>query len=97
MYERIEDFQNDPSWYSSIGEQFWDYNFRSGHYHAVCDSMTDDCSIHYDKYDPYESLSSLVNHLANSKLVMGLVLLGLADELFNNGSLRKELKKSLFG
>ena len=97
MYDRIEDFQNDPSWKQSLGERFWDKHFRNGHYHAVCDSTTGYCSTHYDKDDPHESLQSLVSHILDNKWVQLALVAGVIDHVANDGKLRKSLTRSLFG
>ena len=97
MYNRIVNFQNDPSWQQSLGERFWDYNFRNGHYHAVCNSTTGYCSTHYDEHDPHESLQSLASHLLGNKWVQLMLAVGLIDQVANGGKLRKSLTRSLFG
>lgn len=38
MYNRIEDFENDPNWKRSLGEKLDSIHFRNGHEHAVCEN-----------------------------------------------------------
>ena len=95
MY-RIDDFENNPSWIRSIGEKLDQIHFRKGHWHAECDHNTGLCSTHYDEHDPYESPSSLVKHLAEGdtgKLVLGIALAGILDQIFTGGQLRKLILK----
>lgn len=94
MSYRIEYFENDSSWKKSIGEKLNKIHFRKDHWHAECDPETGFCSIHYDKDDPHESPSSLVKHLAGSnsgKVVIGVAVVALLDQLFNSGKLRKSI------
>lgn len=96
MSYRIENFQNDPSWILSIGEKLDKVHFRQGHLHAECDSQTGFCTIHYDEHDPHESLSSLINHLLDSnsgKLLIGIAVAGIIDQVLIGGSIRKSLMK----
>lgn len=95
-YLRKEDFEADPNWYPSIGEQFWNYNYRSGHDHVVCNSTTGECSTHYDKDDPHESISSLIKHLAENKTVQAIVGALVVDEIAFQGKYRKKVKKAIF-
>jgi len=91
---RIEDFEDDPSWKSSIGEKLDKIHFRNGHYHAECDPETGYCKIHYDKDDPHESLTSLVNHVADSnsgKALIVVVGVAILDQIFTGGQIRKSL------
>jgi len=91
---RIEDFENDPTWEKSIGEKLDKIHFRNGHWHAECDPKTGFCTIHYDEHDPNESPTSLVKHLADSnsgKAVLGVAVVGILDQIFNGGKLRKSL------
>ena len=94
MYTRIEDFENDPAWKKSIGEKLSKIHFRKDHWHAECDPETGFCSIHYDKDNPNESITSLVKHLSDSKsgkLVLGVFVVGILDQLLNGGKLRKSI------
>jgi len=84
-------------WHPSIGEKFWLNHRRNGHFHEECDPLTGKCSTHYDQHDPYESPVELIKHLADSKLVQGVVVLGVIDHLFNDGKLRKKAIRTLFG
>ncbi len=98
MSYRIEDFENDPSWIRSAGEKIGKIHFRKEHYHAECDPKTGFCSIHYDKHDPHKSITSLVNHLGDSnsgKIILGIVVVGILDQIFTGGAIRKSLLKSL--
>jgi len=98
MSYRIEDFENDPSWIRSVGEKIGKIHFRKGHYHAECDLKTGFCSIHHDKHDPHESITSLVNHLGDSnsgKIILAVVVVGILDQIFTGGAIRKSLLKSL--
>ncbi len=65
----IEYYENNPSWNPSLGQDITKIHFRNGHHHAVCDSNTNKCSEHYDKYDPHESVPDLFKHLATNKYV----------------------------
>jgi len=78
---RINDYQNNLNWKPSLGEKLDKTHFRNGHLHAECDSVTGNCSTHYDEHDPYESLPELARHLWKSNLgkilvVGGVILLG---------------------
>ncbi|MBI5697248.1 MAG: hypothetical protein HZC29_01840 [Thaumarchaeota archaeon] len=98
MTYRIEDFQNDPSWVRSVGEKLNKIHFRNGHWHAECDSKTGICNIHYDKDDPYESITSLIKHMSASNLgltVLLIVVAGVLDQVFTGGQVRKSVLKSL--
>lgn len=98
MAYRIEDFQNDPSWIRSVGEKLNKIHFRNGHWHAECDPKTGMCNIHYDKDDPYESLTSLIKHMSASNLglsILAIVGLGIADQALTGGQIRKTLLQSL--
>ncbi len=98
MGYRIEDFENDPLWIRSVGEKLGKIHFRKGHNHAECDPKTGFCSIHYDTHDPNESITSLVKHLGDSnsgKVILGIVIVGILDQIFTGGGLRKSLLKSL--
>ena len=91
---RIEDIENDSSWTRSIGEKLDKIHFRNGHYHAECDADTGFCSIHYDKDDPHESLTSLFNHLVDSDSGKALLIVagvGMLDQIFTGGQLRKSV------
>ena len=99
MSYRIEDFENDPAWTSSLGEKLGMIHFRNGHWHAECDPATGLCTIHYDEHDPHESPTSLAKHMSESKLGAGVLLVGaiaVLDHIFNDGKLRKKAKKFLF-
>ena len=65
---RIEDYENDPNWVSSIGEKLNKIHFRNGHWHAECDPTTRICTTHYDKHDPSESITELTKHVWGSDL-----------------------------
>jgi len=98
MSYRIEDFENDPSWIRSVGEKVGKIHFRKENYHAECDPKTGFCSIHHDKHDPHKSITSLVNHLGDSnsgKIILGIVVVGILDQIFTGGAIRKSLLKSL--
>jgi len=98
MSYRIEDFENDPNWQPSVGEKLDKIHFRNGHWHAEIDSNTGFGDIHYDKYDPNESLSSLANHMWESNMGKGIMItaaVAILDEVFNHGNLRKSVKKYL--
>ena len=73
---RIEDYQNDPNWISSIGEKLDKIHFRNGHLHAECDPTTGNCTIHYDKHDPSESIPELAKHVWDSNLGKSLIIGG---------------------
>jgi len=91
---RIEDIQNDPAWIRSIGEKLSKIHFRNGHYHAECDPETGKCSIHYDKDDPHESLTSLFNHLADSnsgKVLLAVAGVAVLDQILTGGQIRKSI------
>lgn len=94
MSYRIEDFENDPSWKKSIGEKLNKIHYRKDHWHAECDPETRFCSMHYDKDDPHKSINSLAKHLADSnsgKVVIGVAVIALLDQVFNDGKLRKSI------
>jgi len=94
----LQDFQQDPSWTQSLGEKLTMIHFRNGHWHAEYNSFTDKCKIHYDKDDPHKSVTSLVNHMADSNLglsVLAVVGVGILDQIFTGGQLRKSLLGSL--
>ncbi|MGI0063870.1 MAG: hypothetical protein ACREAL_03255, partial [Nitrosopumilaceae archaeon] len=94
---RIEDFQNDPSWKPSLGEKLGKVHFRNGHSHAVCDLNTGLCEIHYDKHDPYESLTSLFKHMKESDLGKAVLLVSaglILDQVLTGGQVRNSLLKS---
>jgi len=98
MTYRIEDFENDPTWTRSFGEKLDRIHFRKGNLHAECDPKTGICSIHYDKHDPHKSISLLINHLADSnsgKVLLGIVIVGIIDQLLTDGQIRKSLLSSL--
>ncbi len=84
---RIQDLQNDPSWTPSFGEKLGMIHYRQNHWHAECDPNTGICQIHYDRHDPQESLTSLIQHMVESKLgsvvLFGSVIIAL-DYFFNN-------------
>jgi len=61
-------YSNDPNWHHSFGEKIGFQHFRNGHYHAECDPMMGNCSVHYDEIDPHESLGSLIKHMWQSDL-----------------------------
>ena len=102
MSYRIKDLQNDPSWKQSVGEKLGMIHYRKGHYHAECNPNTGICEIHYDEHDPYESPISLIKHMIQSPLgalalgVAGAGAFFVADEVFNDGKIRKKAKKFLF-
>src|SRR5438093_315583 len=98
MSFRIEDFENDRSWTHSLGEKLGMIHFRNGHSHAECDPKTGRCSIHYDKDDPYKSITSLVKHMSGSQLgltVLVIVGVGVLDQVLTGGQIRKTLLRSL--
>ena len=98
MSYRIEDFENDPNWLPSVGEKLDKIHFRNGHWHAEIDPKTGLGDIHYDKYDPNESVSSLVDHVWESntgKAVMITAAVGILDHVFNDGNLRKSVQSYL--
>jgi len=64
---KILEYLNKPGWYISIGEDNNKFHIRNKHLHALIDSNTGIDSVHYDEYDPYESLESLYNHMMQSK------------------------------
>lgn len=79
----INEYRNNPNWKLSLGEKLDKIHFRNGHLHAECDSVTGNCSTHYDKHDPYESLPELARHLWKSGLgkavvIGGAIAIGLA-------------------
>ena len=91
---RIEDFERDSSWKRSIGEKLDKIHFRNGHYHAECDPKSAFCSIHYDKDDPHESFTSLVNHLADSnsgKVLLAVAGVAILDQILTGGQIRKSI------
>lgn len=94
----LQDFQQDPSWTQSFGEKLTMIHFRNGHWHAECNSFTGECKIHYDKVDPHKSITSLVNHMSESNLglsVLAVIGVGVLDQIFTGGQLRKSLLGSL--
>lgn len=99
MNFRREQLENDPNWYTSIGEQFWKSNYRNKHFHAVCD-QNGNCLDHYDEDDPHESLTSLIKHVAKNKKVQGVVAVTIAalltDAVLYKGKFRKKAKKAIF-
>lgn len=98
MTYRIEDFQNNPSWIRSIGEKLDKIHFRNGHWHAECDPKSGICNIHYDKDDPYKSITSLVKHMSASNLGLTVLLIvgaGVLDQVFTGGQIRKSVLKSI--
>lgn len=72
----IDNYQNNVNWKPSFGEKLDKIHFRNGHLHTECDSETGNCSTHYDKHDPYESLPELARHLWKSDLGKVLVVGG---------------------
>lgn len=97
-FYKINDFQNDPEWKPSLGEKLGMIHYRNGHWHAECNPKTGICSIHYDSIDPHESLTSLVEHMSESKLgatVLAIVVVGTLDQIFTGGQLRKAFLKSI--
>ena len=96
MNVKRDQIENDPNWYPSIGEQFWNNNYRSGNYHAVCDSMTGDCSVHYDDDDPHVSITSLAKHLLGNKKIQLLIAGLVVDQVLFKGKYRKKVKKAIF-
>jgi len=73
-------------------------HFRNGHWYAECNSFTGECKIHYDKVDPHKSITSLVNHMSESNLglsVLAVIGVGVLDQIFTGGQLRKSLLGSL--
>jgi len=96
MSYRIENFENDPAWTRSLGEKLGKIHFRKGHYHTECDPKTGRCNVHHDKHDPHESASSLIKHMAESntgKVVLGVIIIGVLDQIFTGGVLRKTILK----
>ena len=92
----IKQLENDPAWSRSIGEKLNKIHFRKGNLHAECDTDTGICKIHQDKTDPHESTSSLIKHMAESnggKVVLGVVVAGILDQIFTGGTIRKSLLK----
>lgn len=80
MAHSINDLINDPNWIQSFGEKLGMIHFRNGHQHVECDPCTGFCSVHFDEYDPRESISSLLKHMWNSDLGK-LVLVGVGGLL----------------
>ena len=94
----IKDLEKDPNWIPSLGENLDKVHFRNGHWHAEIDPKTGLGDIHYDKYDPNESASSLVDHVWESntgKVVMITAAVGILDHFFNDGNLRKSIQSYL--
>ena len=100
MNYRIENFQNNPDWKPSFGEKLGKTHFRNGHYHVVCDSKTGVCNVHYDKHDPYESLTELFKHMKASDLGLAVLLLAtglILDQVLTGGQVRNTILKSTIG
>ena len=98
MSYRIEDFRNNPNWTPSFGEKLGKVHFRNGHNHAECDPNTGVCETHYDKHDPYESLTSLFKHMKESDLGKAVLLVSaglILDQVLTGGQVRNSLLKSL--
>lgn len=98
MRYRIDDFETDHTWLPSVGEKLDKIHFRKGNWHAECDPTTGWCTIHYDKHDPYKSLSSLANHLADSnsgKVLLVIAIVGILDQLLIGGQIRKSILSTL--
>ncbi len=96
MRYKIGNFENESSWILSLGEKLGKIHFRKGHLHAECDPKTGFCSIHEDRHDPHESATSLVKHMADSnsgKVILGVVLVGILDQILTGGTIRKSLMK----
>jgi len=92
----IKQLENDPEWKRSLGEKIDKVHFRNGNLHAECDIGTGICKIHKDKTDPHESISSMLKHMAESdggKVVLGVVVAGILDQVFTGGAIRKSLLK----
>lgn len=85
MIYGIEDLQSDPNWKISLGEKLNMIHLRRGHEHAECELNTGICSTHFDEHDPYQSVSSLLKHLWNSKtgkfVLIGASILALSKLL----------------
>jgi len=64
---KIVECLNKPGWYISLGEDYNKIHLRNKHQHALIDPETGIDSVHYDEYDPYESLESLFMHMSQSK------------------------------
>ncbi len=73
---KIANYRNNPNWTPSFGEKLDKTHFRNGHLHAECDSVTGNCSTHYDEHDPYESLTEFARHLWKSDLGKAVVVVG---------------------
>ena len=58
---------NDPNWQLSLGEDHNKIHFRNKHYHLVFDPVTGNAPIHYDDFDPHESIESMLKHMWQSK------------------------------
>lgn len=96
MTYTIKQLENDANWSRSLGEKLNKVHFRKGNLHAECDTVTGICEIHQDKTDPHESISSLIKHMAESnggKVVLGVVVAGILDQIFTGGTIRKSLLK----
>ena len=76
-------------WYQSMGEKFWKTHRRNAHWHEETDILTGQRSVHYDKYDPHESLPSLILHLATNKWIQLAVVAVAGDAIFNKGKGRQ--------
>ena len=71
---KITYYQNNPNWTQSIGEKLNKTHFRNRHFHAECDPRTGNCTTHYDKHDPYESVTELAKHVWESDLGKAVVI-----------------------
>lgn len=92
----IKQLKEDPTWSRSLGEKLDKIHFRKGNLHAECDATTGICKIHHDKHDPHESISSLLKHMAESnggKVVLGVIVAGVLDQVLTGGTIRKSLLK----
>lgn len=92
----IKQLEKDPTWNRSLGEKLDKIHFRKGNLHAECDPITGICEIHQDKIDPHESVLSLLKHMAESnggKVVLGVIVAGVLDQVLTGGTLRKSLLK----
>lgn len=100
MSYRIEDFENNPDWKPSFGEKLGKVHYRNKNWHAEIDPNTGYGDIHYDKIDPYESVTSLLKHMYQSKLGKAVLIGGaglILDQILTGGKVRKSLIKSLLG
>jgi len=81
---------NVNGWYDSIGENPFKIHRRSGNLHEETDIFTGEKSTHYDEDDPHESPKSLLLHLVKNKGVQLGILALVADQILNDGKVRKQ-------